>query len=118
MRSELERGDDTEGFTVSTLPCLNGIGYSNAAFMLDTTHQDAAMDHRQVYHSDPQIMGGTPVFTGTRVPVDSLIIHLKAGDSLERFLDGFPSVSREQAEAFLELALAEALEVTPQEDSA
>ena len=104
--------------TVRTLPWLHGIGYSNAAFMLETTHQDAAMDHRQVYHSDPEIMGGTPVFTGTRVPVDSLIIHLKAGDSLERFLDGFPSVSREQAEAFLELALAEALEVTPQEDSA
>ena len=54
---------------------------------------------------------------GTRVPVDSLIIHLKAGDSLEQFLDGFPSVSREQAEAFLELALAEALESTPQEPS-
>ena len=76
------------------------------------------MDKRQIYHSDPEIMGGTPVFTGTRVPVDSLITHLKAGDSIERFLDGFPSVSREQAEAFLELALAEALEVTPQEDSA
>ena len=68
------------------------------------------MDKHQIYHSDLEIMGGTPVFTGTRVPVDSLIIHLKAGDSLEQFLDGFPSVSREQAEAFLELALAEALE--------
>ena len=68
------------------------------------------MDKQQIYHSDPEIIGGTPVFTGTRVPVDSLIIHLKAGDSLEQFLDGFPSVSREQAEAFLELALAEALE--------
>ena len=73
------------------------------------------MDKHQIYHSDLEIMGGTPVFTGTRVPVDSLIIHLKAGDSLEQFLDGFPSVSREQAEAFLELALAEALESTPQE---
>lgn len=73
------------------------------------------MDKQQIYHSDPEIIGGTPVFTGTRVPVDSLIIHLKAGDSLEEFLDGFPSVSREQAEAFLELALAEALESTPQE---
>ena len=73
------------------------------------------MDKHQVYHSDPKIIGGTPVFTGTRVPVDSLIIHLKAGDSLNQFLDGFPSVRREQAEAFLELALAEALESTPQE---
>ena len=60
------------------------------------------MDRHQIYHSDPEIIGGTPVFTGTRVPVDSLIIHLKAGDSLDQFLDGFPSVSREQAEAFLE----------------
>ena len=75
------------------------------------------MDKHQVYHSDLEIMGGTPVFTGTRVPVDSLIIHLKAGDSLDQFLDGFPSVSREQAKAFLELALAEALESTPQEPS-
>ena len=41
------------------------------------------MDKHQIYHSDPEIVGGTPVFTGTRVPVDSLIIHLKAGDSLE-----------------------------------
>ncbi|MCH7976912.1 MAG: DUF433 domain-containing protein, partial [Bacteroidetes bacterium] len=72
-------------------------------------------EKRQVYHSDPDIMGGTPVFTGTRVPVDSLIDHLKAGDPLDRFLDGFPSVSREQAEAFLALALDEALEVTPRE---
>ena len=76
------------------------------------------MDKRQIYHSDPAIMGGTPVFTGTRVPVDSLIDHLKAGDSLDRFLDGFPSVSREQAEGFLELALEEALEVTPREEPA
>ena len=75
------------------------------------------MDKHQIYHSDPEIIGGTPVFAGTRVPVDSLIIHLKAGDCLEQFLDGFPSVSREQAEAFLELALAEALESTLQEPS-
>ncbi len=72
------------------------------------------MDRHKVYHSDPEIMGGTPVFTGTRVPVDSLITHLKAGDSLERFLDGFPSVTREQAETFLELALSEVLEITPE----
>ena len=73
------------------------------------------MDKQQIYHSISEIIVGTPVFTGTRVPVDSLIVHLKAGDSLEQFLDGFPSVSREQAEAFLELALAEALESTPQD---
>ena len=60
------------------------------------------MDKKRIYHSDPDIMGGVSVFTGTRVPVDSLIAHLKAGDSLEQFLEGFPSVSREQAEGFLE----------------
>ena len=76
------------------------------------------MKKRQVYHSDLEIMGGTPVFTGTRVPVDSLITHLKAGDPLDRFLDGFPSVSREQAEAFLALALDEALKTTPREELA
>ena len=53
---------------------------------------------------DNEILGGTPVFAGTRVPVDTLIAHLKAGDPLGKFLDDFPSVSREQAEAFLELA--------------
>lgn len=57
-----------------------------------------------VVHSDPEILGGTPVFVGTRVPVKSLFDHLEAGDSLDEFLDGFPSVSREQAVAALELA--------------
>ncbi|HEU0016084.1 MAG TPA: DUF433 domain-containing protein [Longimicrobium sp.] len=50
---------------------------------------------------DPEIMSGVPVFAGTRVPVASLIDHLEAGDTLDDFLDGFPSVRREQAEAFL-----------------
>ena len=76
------------------------------------------MTKRDIYHSHPEIMGGTPVFTGTRVPVNSLIDHLSAGDPLDRFLDGFPTVSREQAEAFLTLALEEALEATPQEAAA
>jgi len=56
--------------------------------------------------SDPDILGGTPVFRGTRVPVDSLIDYLEAGDSLEEFLDNFPSVSREAAIAALEEAKA------------
>ena len=55
-------------------------------------------------HSDPEIMGGTPVFVGTRVPARTLFDHLKAGDPLDEFLDGFPSVSREQAVAFMEEA--------------
>lgn len=62
------------------------------------------MDRDQIFHRDPDILGGTPVFTGTRVPVDSLIQHLKHGKRLEEFLDDFPSVRREQAEAFLDLA--------------
>ena len=57
-----------------------------------------------VVHSDPEILGGTPVFLGTRVPVRNLIDFLEAGDSLEDFLRSFPSVSREQAIAALEMA--------------
>jgi uncharacterized protein (DUF433 family) len=60
------------------------------------------MRREQVITEDPEIMSGTPVFAGTRVPVESLIAHLKAGDTLEDFLEGFPSVRREQAETFLE----------------
>jgi uncharacterized protein (DUF433 family) len=57
-----------------------------------------------IVHSDPDILGGTPVFVGTRVPVRTLIDYLEAGDSLDVFLDDFPSVSREQAIAALEIA--------------
>jgi uncharacterized protein (DUF433 family) len=57
-----------------------------------------------VIHSDPEILGGTPVFCGTRVPVKNLIDYLAAGDTLDRFLDDFPSVRREQAVTALELA--------------
>ena len=65
------------------------------------------MPHRSsVIVSDPGILGGTPVFRGTRVPVDSLIDNLEAGDSLEEFLDNFPSVTREAAIAALEEAKA------------
>jgi uncharacterized protein (DUF433 family) len=59
---------------------------------------------KRVVHSDPEILGGTPVFVGTRVPVQNLIDDLEAGDTLDRFLDSFPTVSREQAIAALELA--------------
>lgn len=58
----------------------------------------------QVIHSDPHILGGTPVFVGTRVPAQSLIDYLAAGDNLNKFLDAFPSVKREQAVAALEWA--------------
>jgi uncharacterized protein (DUF433 family) len=53
------------------------------------------------YHSDPKILGGEPVFLGTRVPVQSLFDHLQAGDSIDDFLEGFPSVKREQVIALL-----------------
>ncbi|MEL6442760.1 MAG: DUF433 domain-containing protein [Bacteroidota bacterium] len=76
------------------------------------------MQRHEIYHVDPGILSGTPVFAGTRMPVDSLIDHLKFGDSLDEFLDGFPTVSREQAIAFLEAALASALEVTPRAEPA
>lgn len=55
-------------------------------------------------HSDPEILGGTPVFIGTRVPLRNLIDYLEGGHSLTDFLDDFPSVSRDQAVAALETA--------------
>ncbi|HEX2120765.1 MAG TPA: DUF433 domain-containing protein, partial [Thermoanaerobaculia bacterium] len=55
----------------------------------------------EVISSDPEVQGGAAVFAGTRVPVKNLIDYLEAGDSLEQFLDDFPSVTREQAVAAL-----------------
>jgi len=63
----------------------------------------------KIIHSDPEILGGTPVFVGTRVPVQNLIDCLEAGDSLDDFLHSFPTVTRDQAVAALEIA-REALE--------
>jgi uncharacterized protein (DUF433 family) len=57
-----------------------------------------------IIHSDPDILGGTPVFFGTRVPVKTLLDYLEAGEALDVFLEHFPSVSRAQAVAALELA--------------
>ncbi len=57
-----------------------------------------------VFHRDPEIMGGTPVFTGTRVPVQNLVDYLEGGESIEDFLAGFPAVKREQVIAFIEAA--------------
>lgn len=59
---------------------------------------------RQVVSRDPDVMGGTPVFCGTRVPVQTLLDYLEAGESIDQFLEGFPSVTREQVIAFLEQA--------------
>jgi uncharacterized protein (DUF433 family) len=57
-----------------------------------------------VIHTDPEILGGTPVFVGTRVPAQSLFDYLEGGDTLDEFLRQFPSVTREQAIAALDLA--------------
>jgi uncharacterized protein (DUF433 family) len=62
------------------------------------------MTNKSVVVIDPEIMSGEPVFAGTRVPVRSLIDHIQAGDSLDIFLEHFPSVTREQAISFLEEA--------------
>ena len=66
-----------------------------------------------VAHSDPDICGGAPVFVGTRVPVTALFDYLEGGETLERFLDQFPSVSREQALAALDLGPAARLRKSP-----
>lgn len=58
----------------------------------------------KIINIDPEVLGGTPVFNGTRVPVESLFDHLEDGVSLDEFLDDFPSVTREQAIEVLELA--------------
>lgn len=57
-----------------------------------------------VISCSPEVMGGTPVFAGTRVPVQTLLDYLEAGESIDDFLSGFPTVSREQVIAFLEQA--------------
>ena len=57
---------------------------------------------QSVVSRDPKIMSGTPVFRGTRVPVQTLLDYIEAGDSIDVFLEGFPSVTRAQVIAFLE----------------
>jgi uncharacterized protein (DUF433 family) len=66
------------------------------------------MNLDQVVSRDPDVVSGALVFKGTRVPVQTLIDYLKAGETLDRFLDGFPTVTRAQAEAYLELTRGEA----------
>jgi len=62
------------------------------------------MDANRIVHSDPEIVSGTPVFVGTRVPAQALLDYLKGGETIEEFLDDFPSVSRQQAISFIEEA--------------
>jgi uncharacterized protein (DUF433 family) len=61
-------------------------------------------NNTSIISASPDIMGGTPVFAGTRVPVQTLLDYLKGGESIDDFLDGFPTVNREQVIAFLEEA--------------
>jgi uncharacterized protein (DUF433 family) len=62
------------------------------------------VEARKIISRDPEVLGGTPVFAGTRVPIESMFDHLEAGVSLDTFLEDFPTVSREQAVSLLELA--------------
>lgn len=68
-------------------------------------------DLKGVVHSDPEIMGGTPVFVGTRVPLQNLIDYLEGGESVEDFLVAFPTVTREQAIAVIEAGKLKMLEL-------
>jgi uncharacterized protein (DUF433 family) len=64
---------------------------------------------RKIIAVDPEVMGGTPCFAGTRVPVQTLLDYLEAGDSVDEFLEGFPTVSRQQVIDFLETAATQAV---------
>ena len=64
-----------------------------------------------VFHSDPEIVSGTPVFVGSRVPIAALFDYLVAGDGLDQFLDDFPSVEREKAVGALEVARVALIEL-------
>jgi len=59
---------------------------------------------KKIFSSSPDVMGGTPVFAGTRVPVQTFLDYLKGGESIDDFLEGFPTVTRKQVIAFLEEA--------------
>jgi len=67
-------------------------------------------DLQGVVQSDPEIMGGTPVFIGTRVPLQNLVDALEGGESIENFLEGFPSVTRAQAIAVIEAGQLQMIE--------
>lgn len=67
-------------------------------------------DLRGIIHCDPEIMGGTPVFVSTRVPLQNLIDYLEGGESVEDFLEAFPTVSREQVIAVIEAGKLKMLE--------
>lgn len=70
---------------------------------------------QQVITQSPEILSGTPVFAGTRVPVKNLLDYLRAGDSIDTFLEDFPSVKREQIDAILDtIQPGQLIEIHPQ----
>ena len=69
------------------------------------------MHHSEIVTVSQNIMSGTPVFSGTRVPLQTLVDYLKAGESIDDFLDGFPTVEREQVIAFLDAANEQMMEL-------
>ena len=79
-------------------------------FHLGWTSPGSPRERHQIFHRDPDSLGGVPVFTGTRVPIDTLMAYLRNGKRTEDFRDDFPTVTREQAEALLRLAEQEVLE--------
>ena len=79
-------------------------GYDKLTLTLDHNQGSEMKQSDPVIHSDPEIMGGTPVFVGTRVPLATLLDYLEAGQPLSEFLEDFPTVTREQAIAALEQA--------------
>jgi uncharacterized protein (DUF433 family) len=68
------------------------------------THKRTLIDMKPPISTAPDVLGGTPVFAGTRVPIQTLLDYLEGGESIDDFLDGFPSVSRDQIISFLEMA--------------
>ena len=70
--------------------------------------RDRSASAKRVVSRDPDVLSGELVFAGTRVPVETLIDYLKAGETIDRFLEGFPTVDREQAETYLEMTLKDA----------
>ena len=84
------------------------MGLSGDAILQD---MDTEHDISRIVTVSPDVMSGTPVFAGTRVPVQTLMDYLEGGDSIEDFLEGFPTVSREQVIDFLEAAKERVLAV-------
>ncbi len=78
--------------------------YQGKARLPDVAGEGSLTGMRPPISTAPDILGGTPVFAGTRVPIQTLLDYLEAGESIDDFLDGFPSVSRDQVIAFLEMA--------------